>query len=291
MEESTELLARFEEHRPRLAAMATRMLGSRLEADDAVQEAWIRFSRTDTTVIENLGAWLTTVLSRVCLNALQSRHGRADSPLDVDLAEAPVAEPGPEAEALLADSIGLALLVVLDSLSPPERVAFVLHDIFAVPFEEIAPIVGRNATATRQLASRARRRAQSAGGRRGDPDKLRNSRLVEAFLVAARHGDFAALVGLLDPQAVFHADEAAAAISGPRDARGAEAIAAFSMRARGAHAVLADGMPAAAWMPRGKLRVVLLFTFSGDRVTSIEAVADPGRLARFDLVVAEEVEV
>ena len=216
MDESTWLATRFEEHRPRLTTLASRMLGSKTEADDAVQEAWVRFSRSDTSDVENLGAWLTTVVSRVCLNALQSRRTRSSEPLDADLADPALdeTESDPEREALLADSVGLALLIVLDSLTPTERVAFVLHDMFAVPFEDIAPIVGRNAAATRQLASRARRRVQHTDAQHG-PDRLRQSRLVDAFLAAAGRGDFSALVGLLDPDALLRADAAAVAIGAP----------------------------------------------------------------------------
>ena len=217
MDESTWLTTTFEEQRPRLTALASRMLGSKTEADDAIQEAWIRFSRSDTSGVENLGAWLTTVVSRVCLNALQSRRTRSSDPLDAELADmaSDETELDPEHEALLADSVGLALLIVLDSLTPTERVAFVLHDMFAVPFEEIAPIVGRNAAATRQLASRARRRVQHADADHG-PDRLRQSRLVDAFLQAARRGDFAALVELLDPDVVLRSDAAAVAFGAVR---------------------------------------------------------------------------
>jgi RNA polymerase sigma-70 factor (ECF subfamily) len=289
MDESTWLATHFEEHRPRLTALASRMLGSRTEADDAIQEAWIRFSRSDTSAVENLGAWLTTVVSRVCLTLLQSRRTRSNVPLDADIADEFYEEGGldPESEALVADSVGLALLIVLDTLTPTERVAFVLHDMFAVPFEDIAPIVGRNATAARQLASRARRRVQHTDAGHG-PDRLRQARLVDAFLAAARRGDFSALVELLDPEAVLRADAAAVAMGGPGAALGAEAVAAFSMRARRAQAVLVDGVPAAAWMPRGQLRVVLLFTFVADRIATIEAVAEPARLATLDLVATGE---
>jgi RNA polymerase sigma factor (sigma-70 family) len=287
MDECTWLATKFEDHRPRLTALASRMLGSKTEADDAVQEAWIRFVRSDTSDVENLGAWLTTVVSRVCLNPLQLRRTRSSDPLDADLADTPLeeTESDPEHEALLADSVGLALLIVLDSLTPTERVAFVLHDMFAVPFEDIAPIVGRNAIATRQLASRARRRVQNTDAEHG-PDRLRQSRLVDAFLAASRRGDFSALVELLDPDAVLRADAAAVAMGGPEEARGAEAVAAFSKRARGAQPALVAGVPAAAWLPRGRLRVALLFTFSADRIATIEAVAEPERLATLDLVVA-----
>ncbi|MGO9344053.1 MAG: sigma-70 family RNA polymerase sigma factor [Acidimicrobiales bacterium] len=286
MNDNAWLATTFEKYRPRLTAVASRMLGSRTEADDAVQEAWIRFSRADTSGVENLGAWLTTVVSRVCLDALQSRRSRSSDPLDARLAEtAPdESEPDPEYEALLADSVGLAMLIVLDSLTPTERVAFVLHDMFAIPFEEIAPIVGRNATATRQLASRARRRVQHVDADH-EPDRLRQSRLVDAFLAAARRGDFSALVELLDPDAVLRCDAAAVAFGAPQEARGAEAVAAIAKRARGAQPALINGAPAGAGIRGGQLRVAMLFTFSADRIATIEAVADPERLATLDLVV------
>ena len=286
MDESTWLTTTFEEHRPRLTALASRMLGSKTEADDALQEAWIRFSRSDTSGVENLGAWLTTVVSRVCLNALQSRRTRSSDPLDNELADPAPDGPGsdPEHEALLADSVGLALLIVLDSLTPTERVAFVLHDMFAVPFEEIAPIVGRNAAATRQLASRARRRVQHADAGHG-PDRLRQSRLVDAFLSAARRGDFAALVKLLDPDVVLRSDAAAVAVGAIEEARGAETIAALARRARGVQPALIDGAPAAVGLRGGRPRIALLFTFSSDRIAAIEVVAEPERLATLDLVV------
>ena len=262
------------------------MLGSKIEADDAVQEAWIRFSRSDTSSVENLGAWLTTVVSRVCLNALQSRRSRSSDPLDADLADMvpDETEPDPEREALLADSVGLALLIVLDSLTPTERVAFVLHDMFAVSFEEIAPIVGRNAAATRQLASRARRRVQHADIAHG-PDRLRQSRLVDAFLQAARRGDFAALVELLDPNVVLRSDAAAVALGAAEQARGAETVASLARRARGVQAALIDGAPAAVGLRRGQPRIALLFTFSAYRIAAIEIVAEPERLATLDLLV------
>jgi RNA polymerase sigma-70 factor (ECF subfamily) len=225
-------------------------------------------------------------VSRVCLNALQSRRTRSSDPLDADLADTSSNETelDPEHEAILADSVGLALLIVLDSLTPAERVAFVLHDMFAVPFEEIAPIVGRNATATRQLASRARRRVQHADAGHG-PDRLRQSRLVEAFLQAARRGDFAALVELLDPDVVLRADAAAVALGATEEARGAETVAALAGRARGVQPALIDGAPAAVGVRRGQPRIALLFTFSTDRIAAIEVVADPERLAALDFVV------
>jgi RNA polymerase sigma factor (sigma-70 family) len=289
MVDDTWLASKFEEQRPRLTAIASRMLGSRTEADDAVQEAWIRFSRSDTSEVENLGAWLTTVVSRVCLNTLQSRRNRSSEPFEADRFGPPLEEPGsdPEREALLADSVGLALLIVLDSLPPGERVAFVLHDMFAVPFEDIAPIVGRSPAAARQLASRARRHVQQTEAQ-DKTDRLRQSRLVDAFMAAARRGDFSALVELLDPDAVLRADAAAVALGGPEQARGAEAVAGFLVRARGARPALVDGAPALVWMPRGQLRVALLFTFSADKVAMVEAVAEPDHLAALDLVLADD---
>lgn len=286
MDKSKWLSESFEQHRPRLTAVASRMLGSKAEADDAVQEAWIRFSRADTRGVENLGAWLTTVVSRVCLSALQSRRTRPSDPLDADLAETVPgeAESDPEHEALLADSVGLALLIILDTLTPTERVAFVLHDMFAVPFEAIAPIVGRNATATRQLASRARRRVQHSDIEHGE-DRLRQSRLVDAFLAAARRGDLVALVEVLDPDAVLRCDPAVVAIGGPEEARGAETVAAYLRQARGAQPALINGAPAAVALRAGQLWIALLVTFSRDKIAEIEVVAEAEHLATLDLVV------
>src|SRR3954465_1166230 len=202
------LAQRFEEQRARLTAVAYRMLGSTAEADDAVQETWLRLNRSDAEAIDNLAGWLTTVTSRVCLNMLQSRRAHPEVPLEVQPETA--AGPDPEAELLLADSIGLALLIVLDALTPAERVAFVLHDMFAVPFDDIAPILGRSSDAARQLASRARRRVRQDAGR--DAGHVEQARLVDAFLAAARDADFSALLGLLDPDVVLHADAAAVAL-------------------------------------------------------------------------------
>jgi RNA polymerase sigma factor (sigma-70 family) len=285
MDDGTWLTAKFEEHRPRLTALASRMLGSKTEADDAVQEAWIRCNRAETSDVENLGAWLTTIVSRLCLNVLQSRRTRSSEPLDADFSDMALEETegDPEREALLADSVGIALLIVLDSLTPTERVAFVLHDMFAVPFEEIAPIVGRNAAATRQLASRARRRVQHAEADHG-ADRLQQSRLVDAFLSAARLGNFAALVELLDPDVVLRCDAAALAL-GAEEARGAATVAGLAKRARGVQLALIDGAPAAIGLRDGAPRIALLFTFSADRIATIEVVAEPERLATLDLVV------
>jgi len=260
------------------------MLGSPAEADDAVQEAWIRLSRSDAEAIENLGAWLTTVLSRVCLNVLQSRRAHPEVPLEPDASEpAPTEEADdPEYEAMLADSIGLALLVVLDTLSPAERVAFVLHDMFGIPFDDIAPIVRRNTTATRQLASRARRRVRNEDP--GDQaDRLRQAKLVDAFLAAARGGDFDGLLAILDPDVVLRADATVVAMGAAPETRGATPVAERLKVARNAQPALLDGMPAAMWKPDGELRVVYRFTTSGDRITTVELIGDPERLAALDL--------
>jgi RNA polymerase sigma factor (sigma-70 family) len=280
MHDTDWLAERFEAQRPRLTAVAKRILGSSIEADDAVQEAWLRLSRTDADAIGNLPAWLTTVVSRVCLNALQARRAHPEVPFEQPVPE-PAAGPDPEHEALLADSIGLALLVVLDTLTPAERVAFVLHDMFAVPFEEIAPIVGRNAPAARQLASRARRRVQGHD-EDGEPDVVRRARLVEAFLAAARGGDFAGLLALLDPDVVLRADAAAVELGAPPEARGPDAVGGFVRVARGAKAAVLDGTPVAVWLPGGEPRVVLLFRAAGDKITEIDVIADPARLSRLD---------
>jgi RNA polymerase sigma-70 factor (ECF subfamily) len=288
MHDTDWLAQRFEERRTRLTAVAYRMLGSRSEADDAVQEAWLRLSRSDAESIEDLGAWLTTVLSRVCLNMLQGRRSRPEVPLAPDVPEPAVGHTvghDPEQEALLAESIGLALLVVLDTLSPAERVAFVLHDMFGVPFEEIAPIVGRNAPAARQLASRAHRRVQRPDAR-GAADRLRHAKLVDAFLAAARDGEFDRLLALLDPDVVLSADETAAQMGATQEIRGAAEVARFSRRARGATPALLDGAAAVVWVVGGQTRVVYSFTTDGERITAIGLIADPERLDELDLVIA-----
>jgi RNA polymerase sigma factor (sigma-70 family) len=290
MDEGTPTTDRFEEHRRHLRAVATRILGSSAEADDAVQEAWIRFSRADTSTVDNLGGWLTTVVSRVCLNMLQARRSRpglsvvADTPEGV---EDPQAGSDPEEEAVLADSIGLALMVVLDTLSPSERVAFVLHDIFGLSFDEIAPVVDRTPAAARQLASRARRRVQ---GREpsGEADRIRQAELVGAFLGAARRGDFEGLLTVLDPDVELRVDETAVSL-GASAMRGSSAVATFLRRSRGALAALIEGEPGAVWMPEGQLKVAFLFSVGVDSITAVELVADPDRLGRTDLVVLDEV--
>ena len=287
MSEHDWLAERFEENRPHLRAVAYRMLGSSAEADDAVQETWLRLSRAGVGGVENLGGWLTTIVARVSLNMLRSRTLRREEPMDPPATGQPVAPPNgtdPEHEAVLADSVGLALLVVLDTLTPAERLAFVLHDMFAVPFEEIAPIVERSPVATRQLASRARRRVQEAGP--GDPpgEISRRREVVAAFLAASREGDFDALLTMLDPDIVLRADTAAAQMGADAEAIGPRAVAGiFSGRAKALRPALIDGAPGAVWTYRGETRVVFTFTFTGGTITAIEQIADPERIARFEV--------
>jgi len=273
------LAVRFEAQRGHLRAVAYRMLGSADEADDAVQEAWIRLSRSETDDVQNLGGWLTTVVARICLNMLQSRKIRRDEPVGTPPAADPAAV-DPEQEAMLADSVGIAMLVVLDTLAPAERLAFVLHDMFAVPFEEIAPIVGRTPAAARQLASRARRRVQGGADSEVEQDGRRRQEVVEAFLAASREGDFDALLALLDPDAVCRADAAAVLAGATAEVRGAGAVAeTFAGRARAARPALIDGAPGLVWSHGGQPRVVFLFTITGGTVTAIDLVSDPTRLA------------
>jgi RNA polymerase sigma factor (sigma-70 family) len=290
MDEGDWLAERFEEHRARLTAVAYRMLGSPAEADDAVQEAWLRFSRSDISDVENLGSWLTTVVSRLCLNILQARRSRPEELWDPDMPEPTVTcKPGtgPEEEAMLADSIGLALLVVLDRLTPAERVAFVLHDMFAVAFEEIAPIIGRSADAARQLASRARRRVQGQCTDQ-DSDRIRQSKLVEAFLAASRRGEFNKLLAVLDPDVVLRADVTAVKL-GAVHIRGAAGVAAeFLGRSRGARPALVNGTAGAVWLPGGRPRVVFAFTIQDGKITGIDLIADPDQLRQIDLVIPGE---
>src|SRR5215472_474318 len=287
MDQTDSLAERFEADRSRLTAVAYRMLGSRSEAEDAVQDAWLRVNRSETGAVDNMAAWLTTVVSRVCLDRLRARRARREVPLDTEILE-PIASraagPDPEHEALLADSIGLALLIVLDMLTPAERVAFVLHDMFGVPFEEIAPIVERSATAARQLASRARRRVQGAHAV-SDVDLRRQREIVAAFIAASRNRDFAALLALLDPDVVLRADPVAVQLGAAAETRGAAAVAEFLRRAGGVRPVLVDAVPAAAWMPGGRPRVVLNFTIVAGKVVAVDAVADPARLRELRLAV------
>jgi RNA polymerase sigma factor (sigma-70 family) len=291
MDERDWLTERFEAHRTHLKAVAYRMLGSSSEADDAVQEAWLRLSRSDAGDIENLGGWLTTVVARVCLNMLQSRKSRREEPLDAQVPD-PIASHtdgvDPEQEALQADSVGIALLVVLDTLAPAERLAFVLHDMFAVPFEEIAPIVGRSPTAARQLASRARRRVQGAAPF-PENDVTRQRAVVGAFLAASRGGDFDALLAMLDPDAVLRADHAAVQLGVSKEIRGAAAVAGrFAGGARAARLALVDGAAGAVWASGGQPRVVFSFTITDGKVVAIDLLADPERLAQLDLTVLDD---
>jgi RNA polymerase sigma-70 factor (ECF subfamily) len=269
----------FEAHRTRLHAVAHRMLGSSGEADDAVQEAWLRLHRADPAAVQNLGGWLTTVVARIALDMLRSRTSRREEPLVPDAAE-PVADGAdPEGEVLLADALGPALLVVLDTLTPAERTAVVLHDLFAVPYEEVAAIVGRTPTATRQLASRGRRRIQGAAPD-GDVDVARRREVVAAFLAASRGGSFDALLALLDPDVVLRSDATAAQAGSPAEVRGAHDVATvFAGRARAARPALVAGEPALVWAQGGEARVAFLFAITGGRITGVDIVADPERLS------------
>src|SRR5919198_3167159 len=284
MEQQDWLAERFEEHRTHLRAVAYRMLGSVSEADDAVQEAWLRLSRTDTSEVESLGAWLTTVVARVCLNILRSRRTRREEPLEVHVPEPIVSRTDgvdPEHEALLADSVGLALLVVLETLAPDERLAFVLHDMFGVPFDDIAPIVGRSPTAARQLASRARRRVR---GEAPPPnaDLSRQREVVEAFFAAARDGDFDALVAVLDPDVVLRSDGGASRPSVTLVVRGAQAVAERAMMFVGlsphVRPALVNGAAGVVVAPRGRPFSVMGFTVTDGRIVAIDGLNDPERL-------------
>jgi RNA polymerase sigma factor (sigma-70 family) len=292
MDEREWLAERFQAHRPHLRAVAYRMLGSITEADDAVQGAWLRLSRsrTDTSEVHNLGGWLTTLVARECLDILRARTSRREEPLGVHLPDPVVSRQdgdGPEQQALLAEGVGLALLVVLDTLAPAERLAFVLHDMFAVPFEEIAPIVGRSAPAAKMLASRARRRVHGAAV--PDADLARQREVVDAFLAAARDGDFAALVALLDPEAMVRADGAAAA--GILVVRGAAAVAeqvlASGGLARRVQPALVNGAAGVVMSAEGRPFAVVGFTVRQGRIAEIDILGDPERLRRLDLAVLD----
>lgn len=288
----------FEEHRAHLEKVALRMLGTGAEVDDAVQEAWLRLSRSDAQKIENVGGWLTTVVARVCLDMLRSRRSRREQPLESIRAEQPLerdeapATSDPEREMLLADSIGTALLVVLERLEPAERVAFVLHDMFDLPFDEIAAIVGRSEPATRQLASRARRRVRG-GGNTPDADRDRRRDVVNAFFAAARDGDVARLLSVLAPDVVVRADDEAVRnaaikrgyapdlVSELHGAR--EVAAAFNGRARGAQQAVIDGEPGAVWAVDGKPRAAYVFTIEDGRIVAIDVFMSPTRLGELDV--------
>ena len=285
----TALHDRFEAQRPRLRSVSYRMLGSVADADDAVQEAWLRLDRTDPTEIDNLEAWLTTVTARVCLNALRTRQRRREVPVDVHVPE-PVVSPagglGPEDEALLADSVGLALMVVLDSLAPAERVAFVLHDLFAVPFEEVADLLDRTPAAARQLASRARRRVRG-GAPAPDPDLARQREVVDAFFAAARNGDLDGLIAVLDPEVVLRADGGASKARQTVEIRTAADIAAQAAMAaklsRHVQPALVNGTAGAVVVVNGTPFSVMAFTVHDGRIAAIDVLYDPERLARLDL--------
>jgi RNA polymerase sigma-70 factor (ECF subfamily) len=285
MEKEKWLAEQFEAHRDHLQRVAYRMLGSTGEADDAVQEAWLRLSRAEAAGIDNLGGWLTTVVARVCLDTLRSRKSRREEPLEGEPQPAAGHERAvdPEREAELADNVGLALLVVLEALAPAERVAFVLHDMFDLPFEEIAPIVGRSPTAARQLASRARRRVHGSA-KTSEADVASHRKVVDAFLAAARSGDMAGLLAVLDPNVVLRADRAAVRLGGVAELSGAEAVAAnFKGKAQQARSALVDGALGVVVAPQGRLLLVLNLAFAGDRIASIDVVADPDRLEALDL--------
>jgi len=291
MVETDWLTERFEASRPRLRAVAYRMLGSHAEADDAVQEAWLRLDRADAGGVENLGGWLTTVIARVCLDRLRARRLRREDPVGDELPDEIVGvadEVDPEHQALLAESVGSALLVVLDMLAPTERVAFVLHDIFAMPFEEIGPIVGRSPDAARQIASRARRRLQGAGNV-PDHDLTRRREVVDAFLAVFCAGDFDALLSLLDPDVVVRPDATAIRGGGARlRAEGAVAVATwFSTGARGLQRALVDGVAGIVWAPGGQLRGVLGLTITDGKIVEINLIADPESIGKFDIVFLE----
>jgi len=276
------LAQRFEANRPHLRAVALRILGSPTEADDALQEAWIKVSRAESGAVENIAGWLTTVVARIALDMLRSRRARREDPLDLaTIEQSSTAEIDPEAETVLADSLGQALLIVLERLAPQERLAFVLHDMFDVPFDEIAAIVGRSPAAARQLASRARRRVRGATG--GD-DVERRLQVVGAFLAAARAGDFGGLLRLLAPDATLSADSVAVASGSPPVVRGATAVAqVFAGRAQTAEVALIDGLPGLIWAPGGRPRVVWQFEISGGLVTQIVSIAARERIGLFAL--------
>jgi RNA polymerase sigma factor (sigma-70 family) len=284
----------FEADRTRLRGVAYRMLGSLSEADDAVQEAWLRVNRAGADGVENMSGWLTTIVARVCLNMLQSRKSRREESLDARVPDPVVSRPDgtdPEHEALLADSVGLALLVVMETLTPPERLAFVLHDVFAVPFDEIAPIVGRTPTAARQLASRARRRVQGATPT-PDADLNQQRKVVDAFLAAAREGDFEGLVSLLHPDVVLRADGGPKLPGITRVIRGAAAVAGGAVAYRGAALIskpaLVNGTAGVVAMAKGKPFAVIGCTISGGKIVEMDILADPDRLAQLDLAAFDD---
>lgn len=271
------LAERFEAHRGQLRAVARRMLGSGAEAEDAVQETWVRMSRSDTTHVDNLGGWLTTVVGRVCLDMLRSRRSRAEQPLEPEV-PVPATVPDPEQDVLLADSVGSALFVVLDTLTPAERLAFVLHDLFAVPYDEIAGVIGKSPAATRQLASRARRRVR--GAQATDTDQARRRELVDAFLAAARDGDFEGLLDVLDPDVVVRT-EVGVTTGALAVAKGATSYSRHIVGV--AVPVLVEGRTGIALLRDGRVERTLAFTFVHDRIAVIDITTDPVRAARSEI--------
>ncbi|HEV2528108.1 MAG TPA: sigma-70 family RNA polymerase sigma factor [Thermomicrobiales bacterium] len=279
------LTERFERDRDHLRAVAYRLLGSRAEAEDAVQETWLRLDRTDTTGVDNLTGWLTTVVGRVSLDMLRSRTVRREQSADQPGADvlADTREPGPEHQVEMADTIGAALLVVLNALSPAERLAFVLHDLFGVPFDEIAVIIDRTPDASRQLASRARRKVRG-GGQTGQPDTVQQREIVNAFLRASRAGDFDALLEILDPDIAVRADATAVAYGAEPELHGATAVLrTFLGRAAAARLAFVDGVPQAAWVAGTELRAIISFTVADDRISAIELICDRDRLDQLDV--------
>ena len=292
MTERDWLAESFEQHRAHLRSVALRILGSQSDADDAVQEAWLRLSRSDTRDVANLGGWLTTVVARVSLDVLRSRKSHSEVPIEGETERLQDQAVDPEQDLLLASSLGPALMIVLDALAPAERVAFVLHDLFGVSFEEIAPILGRSAATSRQLASRARRRVQGAAAE-SDAGRHRQREIVTAFLAASRKGDFGALIAMLDPEVIFRADEPAVRMGATSfglssETRGADAVAGFfNGRAQGARLAIADGVAAAVWAPGGRPRAVFNFKIAGERIVEINIVADAEALDRMSVEIVE----
>ena len=294
MDENEFLAKQFEQYRSHLKAVAYRMLGSLSEADDAVQEAWLRLSRSETSGVENLDGWLTTVVARICLDMLRSRSSKREEPLGVRVTEPIVSRAegiDPEHEALLADSVGLALLVVLETLTPAERLAFVLHDMFSVPFEEIAPVVGRSPTAARQLASRARRRIQGEA-HVPDADLATQREVVDAFLAASRDGDFDTLLAVLDSDVVLRMDGGAVRAGLSREVRGARAVAeqtlTFSRLSPFVRPALVNGAAGVVVAPRGRPFAVMGFTIRRGKIVEIDVLADPARLRQLDLAILDD---
>lgn len=285
------LTGRFEASRPRLQAVARRMLGSHAEADDAVQEVWLRISRTDASQIDNLDGWLTTVTARVCVDRLRARRARQEELVGAELPlsqSEPDGDTDPAQQVLMAESVGSALLVVLDELLPAERVSFVLHDVFAVSFDDIGPIVGRSPQAARQLASRARRRLRGTA-HSGEAHFAHHQEIIDAFLAASRNGDFGALLALLDPEVVLRADAAAARIGAPARAQRAASVATICAGgAMGAQRAIVDGVPALVWAPGGERRGVISFAITSGKITEICLIGEPERIREFDVVLLDD---